>query len=56
MCAYQEPEAYIKRFVGRALPGIKNAQFFLRRERVPHDRIKADYSVENVVIEACTRS
>jgi hypothetical protein len=38
--AYQEPEVYVKRFVGRALSGI------------PHVRLKADYGAENVVIEA----
>jgi len=40
MCAYREPEVYVKLFVGRALPGI------------PYVRIKADYGVENIVIEA----
>jgi len=28
MCAYQGPEVYVKRFVGRALSGIEGVQFF----------------------------
>jgi hypothetical protein len=28
MCAYQEPEVYVKRFVGCALSGIESVQFF----------------------------
>jgi len=50
MCAYQEPEVYVKRFVGRALSGIESVQFFFE-ERVPHIRLKADYGVEDIVIE-----
>jgi len=56
MCAYQEPEVYVKRFVGRALSGIESVQFFFEEVRVPHIRLKADYGVENIVIEAYTRS
>ena len=52
MCAYQEPEVYVKRFVGRALSGIESVQFFFEEVRVPHIRLKADYGVENIVIEA----
>jgi len=49
MCAYQEPEAYVKRFVGRALSGIESVQFFFEEA---HIRLKADYGVEDIVIEA----
>lgn len=41
MCAYQELEVYVKRFVGRALSGIEIVQSFF--EGVPHIRLKADY-------------
>jgi hypothetical protein len=51
MCAYQEPEVYVKRFVGRALSGIESVQFFFGEVRVPHIRLKADYGVEDIVIE-----
>ena len=51
MCAYQGPEVYVKRFVGRALSGIESVQFF-EEVRVLHIRLKADYGVENIVIEA----
>ncbi|MEJ2771236.1 hypothetical protein [Stygiolobus sp. CP8521M] len=51
MCAYQDPEVYLKRFVGRALSGIESVQFFFE-ERVPHIRLKTDYGVEDIVIEA----
>ena len=33
MCAYQEPEVYVKRFVGRALSGIESVQFFFEEVR-----------------------
>ena len=58
MCAYQEPEVYVKQFVERALTGIKDAQLF-EEMKVPHIRLKADYGVENIAIEAeppCNRS
>jgi len=51
MCAYQEPD-YVKRFVGRALSGIESVQFFFEEVRIPHIRLKADYGVEDIVIEA----
>ena len=51
MCAYQEPEVYVKRFVGRALSGIESVQSFFEM-RVPHIRLKTDYGVKNIVIEA----
>jgi hypothetical protein len=51
MCVYQEPEVYVKRFVGCALSGIESVQSFFE-ERVPHIRLKADYGVEDIVIEA----
>jgi hypothetical protein len=51
MCAYQEPEVYVKWFVGRALSGIEGVQFFFEEA---HIRLKADYGVENIVIEAET--
>jgi hypothetical protein len=50
MCAYQEPEVYVKRFVGCALSGIESVQFFFEGVRVPHIRLKADYCVEDTVI------
>ena len=52
MCAYQEPEVYVKQFVGCALSGFESVQFFFEEVRVPHIRLKADYGVENIVIEA----
>jgi hypothetical protein len=52
MCAYQEPGVYVKRFVGCALSGIESVQFFFEGVRVPHIRLKADYGVEDIVIEA----
>jgi len=52
MCAYQEPEVYVKRFVGRVLSGIESVQFFFEEVRVPHIRLNADYGVENIVIGA----
>ena len=51
MCAYQEPEVYVKQFVERALTGIGDVQLF-EEMKVPHIRLKADYGVENIVIEA----
>jgi hypothetical protein len=52
MCGYQEPEVYVKRFVGCALSGIEGVEFFFGEVRVPHIRLKADYGVEDIVIEA----
>jgi hypothetical protein len=52
MCGYQEPEVYVKRFVWRALSGIESVQSFFEGVRVPHIRLKADYGVEDIVIEA----
>jgi hypothetical protein len=43
MCAYQEPEVYVKGFVGFALSGIESVQSFF--EGVPHIRLKADYGI-----------
>ena len=51
MCAYQEPEVYVKQFVECALTGIGDVQLF-EEMKVPHIRLKADYGVENIVIEA----
>jgi hypothetical protein len=34
MCGYQEPEVYVKRFVGRVLSGIESVQFFFEEVRV----------------------
>jgi hypothetical protein len=51
MCAYQEPEVYVKQFVGCVLSGIESVQFFFE-ERVPYICLKADYGVEDIVIEA----
>ena len=51
MCCYQEAEVFVKRFVGCALSGIESVQFFFE-VRVPHIRLKADYGVEDIVIEA----
>jgi len=48
MCAYQEPEVYVKQFVGRVLSGIESVQFFFEEVRVPHIRLKADNGVENI--------
>ena len=56
MCGYQEPEVYVKWFVGRALSGIESVQFFFGEVRVSHIRLKAGYGVGNIVIEAYTRS
>jgi hypothetical protein len=56
MCAYQKPEVYVKRFVGCVLSGIESVQFFFEEVGVPHIRIKAGYGVEDIVIEAYTRS
>jgi hypothetical protein len=52
MCAYQEPEVFVKRFVGRALSGIESVQSFFEGVRAPHIRLKADYGVEDIFIEA----
>jgi hypothetical protein len=53
MCGYQEAEAFVKRFVRCALSGIESVQsFFLGGEGFPHIRLKADYGVEDIVIEA----
>jgi hypothetical protein len=51
MCGYQEPEVYVMRFVGRALSGIESVEFFFEEVRVSHIRLKADYGVEDIVIE-----
>ena len=56
MCGYQVLEVYVKRFVGCALSGIESVQFFFEGVRVSHIRLKADYGVEDIVIEAYTRS
>ena len=40
MCAYQEPEVYVKQFVGRVLSGIESVQFFFEEVRVPQIRLK----------------
>jgi hypothetical protein len=54
MRADREPEVYVKRFVGRALSGTESVQFFFEEGEGPHDRLKADYGVESIVIEAYT--
>ena len=56
MHANTEPEVYVKLFVGRALPGVESVQFSFEEVRAPHARLKADYGVENVVIETYARS
>jgi len=50
VCAYQGPEVYVKRLVGRALSGIEGVQLFFEEVRVPHIRLKADYGFENIYI------
>jgi len=52
MCAYQEPEVYVKRFVGVLYPVLRVFNSFFEEVRVPHIRLKGDYGVENIVIEA----
>jgi hypothetical protein len=56
MSTYQEPGVYVKRFVGCALSGIESVQSFFEGVGVPHIRLKAGYGVEDIVIEAYTRS
>jgi len=33
MCGYQEPEVYVKRFVGCVLSGFESVQFFFNEVR-----------------------
>ena len=51
MCAYQEPEIYVKRLLGVLYLVLRMFSFF-EEVRVPHIRLKTDYGVENIVIEA----
>jgi hypothetical protein len=51
MCTYQAPEVYVKQFVERALAGVEGVQLF-EEMKVPHIGLRADYGVENIVVEA----
>ena len=51
MSVYQAPEIYVKQFIEEAMRGIAEEQFY-EEMKISHLRIKADYGVENIVIEA----
>jgi hypothetical protein len=51
MCAYQAPEVYVKQFVERALASVEGVQLF-EEMKVSHIGLRADYGIENIVIEA----
>jgi DNA-binding MarR family transcriptional regulator len=51
MSLHQDPEVYVKQFVEEAIRGIRESQFY-EEMKIPHLRIKADYGVENIVVEA----
>jgi len=51
MSLYQAPETYVKQFIDRALAGVEGVQLF-EEMKVPHIGLRADYGVENIVIEA----
>ena len=51
MSFYQDPEVYVKQFIEEAIKDVKEGYFY-EEMKVPHLRIKADYGVENIVIEA----
>jgi len=51
MSLYQAPETYVKQFVERALAGVEGVQLF-EEMKVPHIGLRADYGVENIVVEA----
>jgi hypothetical protein len=51
MSVYQDPEVYVKQFIEEAIRGIEGSQIY-EEMKIPHLRIKADYGVENIIIEA----
>jgi len=55
---YQAPEAYVRQFIRRVLEGIDGVELY-EEMMVPYIRLRADYGVESIVIEAeppCGRS
>jgi hypothetical protein len=58
VCAYQAPEVYVKDFVEEVLRGVEGVKLY-EEMKVPRIRLRADYGVENIVIEVeapCHRS